>query len=76
MESTFGEYLDEEEELLELIDLKDCYLFGLHPSNIVRMHGSLPGDKAAMLELIRERRAQLRDRLDDRPVRYGEGAVL
>ena len=76
VESTFGEYLDEEEELLELIDLKDCYLFGLHPSNIVRMHGSLPGDKAAMLELIRERRAQLGGRLDGRPARYGEGAVL
>ena len=76
VESTFGEYLDEEEELLELIDLKDCYLFGFHPSNIVRMHGSLPGDKAAMLELIRERRAQLGGRLDGRPARYGEGAVL
>ena len=76
VESTFGEYLDEEEELLELIDLKDCYLFGLHPSNIVRMHGSLPGDKAAMLELIRERRAHRGGRLDGRPARYGEGAVL
>ena len=76
VESTFGEYLDEEEKLLKLIDLKDCYLFGLHPSNIVRMHGNLPEDKAAMLELVRARRVQLGDRLDDRPVRYGEGAVL
>ena len=76
VESTVSEYLDEEEELLELIDLKDCYLFGLHPSNIVRMHGSLPGDKAAMLELIRKKREQLGDRLHERPVRYGEGGVL
>ena len=76
VESTFGEYLDEEEELLELLDLKDCYLFGLHPSNIVRMHGNLPGDKQAMLELVRKRRNELANRLDERPVRYGEGAVL
>ena len=76
VESTFGEYLDEEEELLELLDLTDCYLFGLHPSNIVRMHGNLPEDKEAMLELIRKRREQLANRLDERPVRYGEGAVL
>ena len=76
VESTFGEYLDEEEELLELLDLKDCYLFGLHPSNIVRMHGNLPEDKQAMLELVRKRRNELASRLDERPVRYGEGAVL
>ena len=76
VESTFGEYLDEEEELLELLDLTDCYLFGLHPSNIVTMHGNIPEDKAAMLELVRKRREELANRLDERPVRYGEGAVL
>ena len=76
VESTFGEYLDEEEELLELLDFTDCYLFGLHPSNIVTMHGNLPEDKAAMLELVRKRREELANRLDERPVRYGEGAVL
>ncbi len=76
VESTFGEYLDEEEELLELLELTDCYLFGLHPSNIVTMHGNLPEDKAVMLDLIRKRREELANRLDERPVRYGEGAVL
>ena len=76
VESTFGEYLDEEEEFLELLDLTDCYLFGLHPSNIVTMHGNLPEDKAVMLELVRKRREELANRLDERPVRYGEGAVL
>ena len=76
VESTFGEYLDEEEELLELLELTDCYLFGLHPSNIVTMHGNLPEDKAVMRDLIRKRREELANRLDERPVRYGEGAVL
>ena len=66
----------EEEELLALLELTDCYLFGLHPSNIVTMHGNLPGDKAAMLELIRKKREQLGERLHERPVRYGEGGVL
>ena len=54
----------------------DCYFFGLHPSNIVVMQGNLPEDKEAMLEMIRRRREQLANRLDERPVRYGEGAVL
>lgn len=76
VESTFGEYLDEEEELLKLLELTDCYLFGLHPSNIVTMHGNLPEDKAVMLDLIRKRREELANRLDERPVRYGEGAVI
>lgn len=76
VESTCGEYLDEEEELLERLDHTDCYLFGLHPSNIVTMHGNLPEDKAAMLELVSKRREELAGRLDERPVRYGEGAVL
>lgn len=76
VESTFGEYLDEEEELLKILELTDCYLFGLHPSNIVTMHGNLPEDKAVMLDLIRKRREELANRLDERPVRYGEGAVL
>ena len=61
---------------MELLDLTDCYFFGLHPSNIVRTHGNLPEDKAAMLALIRKRREELANRLDERPVRYGEGAVL
>ena len=58
------------------MDLTDCYFFGLHPSNIVVMQGNLPEDKEAMLEMIRRRREQLANRLDERPVRYGEGAVL
>ena len=76
VESTFGEYLDEEEELLKLLELTDCYLFGLHPSNIVTMHGNLPEDKAVMLDLIRKRREELANRLDEKPARYGEGAIL
>ena len=48
-----------------------------HISNVrYELSFHLPEDKEAMLELIRKRRDQLAGRLDERPVRYGEGAVL
>ena len=75
-ENTVGEYLDEEELFLEELDLDDCLYFGLHPSNIVVMQGYLSRDKDAMLSEIRLRRRQLQGKLDLRPARYGEGAVL
>ncbi len=76
IESTFGEYLDEEEELLRLLELKDCYYFGLHPSNVVPMHGNLPEDRDEMLQEIARKRKQLGARLSDRPVRVSEGAIV
>ena len=75
-ESTFGEYLEEEERFLSLLDLEGCYYFGLHPSNLVQMHGYLNRDKKEMLDIVQRRRKQLSDRLPDRPVRGGEGAIL
>ena len=74
-ECTIGEYIAEKELLLNLIDIP-CYYFGLHPSNIVVMQGYLSRDKDAMLSEIRLRRRQLQGKLDLRPARYGEGAVL
>ena len=75
-ESTFGEYLEEEERFLSLLDLEGCYYFGLHPSNLVQMHGYLNRDKKEMLDIVQRRRKQLSDRLPDRPVRGGAGAIL
>ena len=75
-ESTFGEYLDEEELFLSLLDLDGCYYFGLHPSNLVQMHGYLNRDKPVMLNVVRSRREQLTTRLQERPIRGGEGAIL
>lgn len=76
IESTFGEYLEEEEELLRLLKLTDCYYFGLHPSNVVPMHGNLPEDRDEMLQEIERKRKQLGSRLSDRPVRVSEGAIV
>ena len=76
VENTVGEYLDEEELFLSEIDLDGCFLFGLHPSNIVTMHGYLNREKDAMLNEIRTTKQRLKSKLDTRPVRYGEGAIL
>lgn len=52
-ECTPLEYLEEEERLLREIDVPDCIYFGVHMSNIVRLLGKLPEDKAALLAKIR-----------------------
>ena len=76
VESTFGEYLDEEELLLERLELDGAYYFGLHPSNVLPMHGVLPRDKEAMLRAVRELRREMGERLGLRPLRAGEGAIV
>ena len=77
VESTFGEYLDEEELLVSRLELDDCRYFGLHPSNIVRVDARLPRDKAELLREIRRMRERLSEaQLSSRPRRFGEGAIL
>lgn len=75
-ESTFGEYFDEEETLIERLELDDCVFFGLHPSNVVTMEGRLPQDKDRLLAELRDERDYLRGCLDRRPVRASEGAII
>ena len=75
-EPSFGEYLDEEELLLERLALEDCFFFGVHPSNVLPMRGVLPRDREAMLAAIRETRARMGSRLNERPIRTGEGGIL
>ena len=76
VESSFGEYLDEEEALLRALTLDDCYFFGLHPSNVVQMRGWLSRDKADLIAEVQETRRRLHDQLDQRPVRAGEGGII
>ena len=75
-ESTFGEYLDEEEALLRALTLEDCLFFGLHPSNVVQVRGRLARDREALLDAVRRTRLRLRNCLDQRPVRQGEGGII
>ena len=75
-EPSFGEYLEEEELLLNNLTLEDTYFFGVHPSNVLPMRGVLPRDKEAMLGAIQEMRAHMGSRLNERPIRTGEGGIL
>lgn len=75
-ECTCGQLLDEQEQLIRCLDLKDTYYFGSHPSNLVPMQGRLPERKQDMIEAVQEMREQLRHHLDEFPVRGGEGSIL
>lgn len=75
-EPTIGEYLDEEERFLSLLDLDECFYFGLHPSNIVPMQGWLKRDQEKLIRKLQNARLSLQHMLSQRPARGGEGAVL
>ena len=75
-EPTFGEYLEEEEALLDQLTMEDTYFFSAHPSNVLPMRGILPRDKEAMLNAIRETRIRMEGKLDEHPVRAGEGGII
>ena len=75
-ESTCGQLLDEQEHLLRLLELKDTYFFGSHPSNLVPMQGRLPAHKQDMIDAVQDMRRKLAGHLDEFPVRAGEGSIL
>lgn len=75
-ECTFGQLLDEQELLISHLELENTYYFGSHPSNVVPMQGELPKNKDDLLEAILLIRKQLRHKLDEYPIRGGEGSIL
>ena len=75
VEPTLGEYLDEEEALLQALDMDDCLLFGLHPSNVVLLEGRLNQDRDKLLAKLRATREEYADELGRRPLRGAEGMV-
>lgn len=76
-ENTVRQYLAEEEIVLSGLTLKNCYYFGLHPSNIIPMQGYLPKDQQSLLRELQHRRETLTDAaLDSIPRRGDEGRVL
>ena len=75
-EGTFGEYLDEEERFLSLLDLEGCYYFGLHPSNVVQLQGWLNRDREKLIQSLNDERGSLVGKLDQIPVRIEEGAII
>lgn len=76
-ENSVEQYLEEEEAFLRALDLRDCFYFGLHPSNVVPLYGNLPAQRAEMLRTIDVRRKKLSPaHLHAKPLRRSEGAIL
>ena len=75
-ECTCGQLLNEQERLISGLDLQDTIYFGSHPSNIVPMQAHLPTHKQEMIQVVREKREQLRRHLEEFPERGGEGSIL
>lgn len=76
-ESTIGEYMEEEEILLEHLNITNCYYFGLHPSNVVRMQGFLSEDKEKLLAHLRQQRSHLtKEQLSTIAKRVQEGSIV
>ncbi|MBQ9828118.1 MAG: radical SAM protein [Lachnospiraceae bacterium] len=76
-ELTNGEYLDEMETFISALDIKDCFYFGVHPSNVIRLQGYLNEDKEKILAELKNRRERMKEKLDDVPVHHGaEGMIL
>ena len=46
------EILEEEKKLIELLELTDVPLYGIHPTNTTPVQGILPRDKARMIQAI------------------------
>jgi len=75
-ECTIGEYIAEKELLLNLIDIP-CYYFGLHPSNVVPVHGILPQNKKALLSELQDAEETFgEEKLKSIPRRVSEGAIV
>lgn len=76
-ECTIGEYLEEEELFFQHLDIDQCFMFGLHPSNVIRLQGWLGRDREKLLEFIAEHRNNLSpEQLSSIPRRKGEGGIV
>ena len=58
IEPVFEEYIAEEERFLETLAMRDAEYFGIHPANILQLHGQLPADKEKLLCKLRKERAE------------------
>ena len=75
-DSTFGEYIDEEERLLECLGLTNSKYYSTHPSNISGLRGRLQRDKDRLLSEIKEKREKYRAILDRFPLKQGEEGII
>lgn len=76
-ENTLGDNLREELELLKRLELDGTAFYGLHTSNVIPLAGTLPRDKAELVETLEKGIASIPERvLDSRPEKGYEGAAI
>lgn len=76
IESTIGQYLEEELTFLRHLNVENCRYFGLHPSNIVQLQGWLSQDRDKIISVLEQVEAYLSpEQLAMRPTRMSEGSV-
>lgn len=76
VESTMGQYIDEEVAFLEALEMDDCIFFGTHVSNPVGVAGRLPQDKQGLLDALAEGKAEFpQEMLDAHPKKGAEGII-
>ena len=75
-DSTFGEYINEEERLLECLELTNSKYYSTHPANITGLRGRLSRDKERLLSEIKEKREKYRAILDRLPAKQGEEGII
>lgn len=78
VENTLRQNLEEEIELLNHLELDDCFFYGMHTSNVVPVQGTLPAAKSNMLgQLERGLESMNEGLLDSRNLKKGrEGNLI
>ena len=76
IESTMGQYIDEEIAFLKALEMDDCIFFGTHVSNPVGVVGRLPQDKQDLIDALVEGKAEFpQEMLDAHPKKGAEGII-
>ena len=76
-ECVLGDYIAEEIEFLERLEVNDCVFFGLHISNPVRVIGVLPRDKERLVRELKLGYARFPEwQLEIVPAKGSEGRMV
>lgn len=76
-ECTLRDYITEEIEFLKHLEVNDCWFFGLHVSNPVRVSGTLPQDKELLVQELEHGLHRFPSwQLDAVPNKAAEGRII
>ena len=77
VENTLGQSIKEEIAFLENLELDGTAFFGLHTSNVIPVAGTLPQDKQALLDELKNGMAKYSEEvLNSRPEKGNEGRAI